>query len=106
MIQQAYLISDKRIIARKVVLSVIQESTADALLGQKFEVTPEEICIRIPRTEGFNEIIFEVERAVILAAMQQSRGNKSRVTKQLKIPRQTLYNKLERFDFTDEDVKC
>lgn len=105
-IQQAYLISDKRIIARKVVLSVIQESTADALLGQKFEVTPEEICIRIPRTEGFNEIIFEVERAVILAAMQQSRGNKSRVTKQLKIPRQTLYNKLERFDFTDEDVKC
>lgn len=105
-VQQAYLISEKRIIARKVLLSVIQEATADTLLGEKFEVTPEEICIRIPRTEGFNEIISEVERAVILAAMRQNRGNKSRVTKQLRIPRQTLYNKLERFDFTDEDLRA
>ena len=104
-IQQSYLISEKRMIARKIILSVINESIADSLMGEKFEVTQEEICIRIPRTEGFNEIISEVERAVILAALRQNRGNKSRVTKQLKIPRQTLYNKLDRFGFTDEDLR-
>ena len=102
-IQQAYLMSEKRVIARKVILSVIQGSTADALMSEKFAVTPEEICIRIPRIEGFNEIVSEVERAVILSAMQQNRGNKSRVTKQLKIPRQTLYNKLERFGITEDE---
>ena len=104
-IQQSYLISEKRMIARKVILSVLNESVADSLVGEKFEVTHEEICIRIPRTEGFNEIISEVERAVILAALRQNRGNKSRVTKQLKIPRQTLYNKIDRFGFTDEDLR-
>ena len=102
-VQQAYLMSEKRVVARKVVLSVMQDSTADALMSEKFAVTPEEICIRIPRTEGFNEIVSEVERAVIVSAMQQNRGNKSRVTKQLKIPRQTLYNKLERFSISEDE---
>ena len=92
-------------IARKVLHSVLNDSPADALVGEKFEVSPEEITIRIPRIGGFNEIISEVERAVILAALRQNRGNKSRVTKQLKIPRQTLYNKLERFGFIDEELR-
>jgi len=104
-VQQSYLISEKRMIARKVLHSVLNDSPADALVGEKFEVSPEEITIRIPRIGGFNEIISEVERAVILAALRQNRGNKSRVTKQLKIPRQTLYNKLERFGFTDEELR-
>ncbi len=104
-IQQCYLISEKRIIARKVILSVLNESPSGSLVGENLEVTPEETIIRIPRTEGFNEIVTEVERAVILAALRQHRGNKSRVTKHLKIPRQTLYNKLERYGFTEEEIR-
>ena len=61
--------------------------------------------LRIPATEGFNDIIAEVERLVILTALQRNRGNKSRVTKQLKIPRQTLYNKIDRYGIDESEYK-
>jgi two-component system C4-dicarboxylate transport response regulator DctD len=51
----------------------------------------------VPAREGFNEIIAECERLILIHALRRHRGNKSRVTQQLGIPRQTLYNKLERY---------
>ena len=92
-------------IPRKKVLEVFESAQADKLLGDNFEDNSGELVMRVPRTEGFNEIISEVERLVILTAMKQHRGNKSRVTKQLKIPRQTLYNKIERFKIVEEEYQ-
>ena len=57
------------------------------------------------RTYGVNQEFLFVEGIWLHQKNRQNRGNKSRVTKQLKIPRQTLYNKLDRFGFTDEDLR-
>lgn len=59
--------------------------------------------IRIPAREGFNDIISECERLILVHALRRHRGNKSRVTQQLGIPRQTLYNKLERYAIVEEE---
>ncbi len=104
-VQQTYLTCERRMIPRKKVLEVFESAQADKLLGDNFEDNSGELVMRVPRTEGFNEIISEVERLVILTAMKQHRGNKSRVTKQLKIPRQTLYNKIERFKIVEEEYQ-
>ena len=63
----------------------------------------ERLHLRIPLKQGFNEIIAECEKLVIIHALKANRGNKSRVTQQLGIPRQTLYNKLDKYAITEDE---
>ncbi|MEE2856647.1 MAG: sigma-54 dependent transcriptional regulator [Planctomycetota bacterium] len=104
-IHQVVLSSESRTIPRKMVEEYLEELSDELLQGEKVQSTVEELVLRIPATEGFNDIIAEVERLVILTALRRNRGNKSRVTKQLKIPRQTLYNKLDRYGIDESEYK-
>ena len=104
-INQVVLSSESRTIPRKMVEEYLEELSDERLQGEKVQSTVEELVLRIPATEGFNDIIAEVERLVILTALRRNRGNKSRVTKQLKIPRQTLYNKLDRYGIDESEYK-
>jgi len=102
---QAVLTGEGRIIPRKTIENCLQETLSERLQGERVQSTQEDLVLRIPATEGFNDIIAEVERLVLLTALRRNRGNKSRVTKQLKIPRQTLYNKLERYGIDEDEYK-
>jgi len=104
-VQQAVLTCNRRIVPRKLVEQYLGELNGERLQGQNVRSTREEVILKIPASEGFNDIIAEVERLVILTALQRNRGNKSRVTKQLKIPRQTLYNKIERYGIEESEYK-
>ncbi|MDE0959397.1 MAG: sigma-54 dependent transcriptional regulator [Planctomycetota bacterium] len=104
-VNQSVLASKQRIIPRKMVESYLEKPSGERLHGEKVQSTVEELVLRIPATEGFNDIVAEVERLVILTALRRNRGNKSRVTKQLKIPRQTLYNKLDRYGIDESEYK-
>ena len=61
------------------------------------------LTLSIPYSEGFNNLIGEGEKLILLNALRRNRGNKSRVTQQLRIPRQTLYNKLEKYGIVESD---
>ena len=63
----------------------------------------ERLVLQVPVCDGFNEIIAECEKLILLTALRRNRGNKSRVTQQLGIPRQTLYNKIEKYGIQVED---
>ena len=104
-VSQSVLASEQRIIPRKLVEGYLEKPSGERLHGENVQSTVEELVLRIPATEGFNDIIAEVERLVILTALRRNRGNKSRVTKQLKIPRQTLYNKLDRYGIDESEYK-
>lgn len=104
-VQQAVLTCDRRVVPRKLVQQYLDGLTHEQLQGEKVQSTQDEVVLRIPATEGFNDIIAEVERLVILTALRRNRGNKSRVTKQLKIPRQTLYNKIDRYSIDESEYK-
>ncbi|HAK95294.1 MAG TPA: two-component system response regulator [Planctomycetes bacterium] len=52
------------------------------------------ISLRIPARGSFKAQVAECEKAILLNALREHRWNKSRVTRALKIPRQSLYNKL------------
>lgn len=104
-VQQAVLTCNRRIVPRKLVEQYLGELNGERLQGQNVRSTREEVILKIPASEGFNDIIAEVERLVILTALQRNRGNKSRVTKQLKIPRQTLYNKIDRYGIEESEYK-
>jgi len=53
------------------------------------------------KTLSFDKVphLKEVERKAILAAISQNAGNLTATAEQLGISRQTLYNKLTRFNF-------
>lgn len=104
-VSQSVLASEQRIIPRKLVEGYLEKPSGERLHGENVQSTVEELVLKIPATEGFNDIIAEVERLVILTALRRNRGNKSRVTKQLKIPRQTLYNKLDRYGIDESEYK-
>ena len=90
-------------IARKVILPLLRSPGDEGLHGTGLSRDGEELVLRVPATESFNEIVSEIERLVLITALRRNRGNKSRVTKQLGIPRQTLYNKLERYDIHEDE---
>lgn len=104
-VHQAVLTCGRRVIPRKLVQQFLEELNDERLQGKNVRSTRDEVVLKIPASEGFNDIIAEVERLVILTALQRNRGNKSRVTKQLKIPRQTLYNKIDRYGIEESEYK-
>ena len=54
--------------------------------------------ITVSSNGGFKEILGECEKAILYNSLKEHNWNKSRVTRALKIPRQSLYNKMEKHD--------
>ncbi|MFQ5654291.1 MAG: sigma 54-interacting transcriptional regulator, partial [Planctomycetota bacterium] len=102
-ITRSILSSPRKIISRKVVLPLLSRGTGNLFYGEDLFQDGDHLHLRIPTCEGFNEIITECERLILVTALKRHRGNKSRVTQQLGIPRQTLYNKLEKFAVGEEE---
>ena len=102
-VTRAVLTSPRRVIARKVILPLLRSPGDEGLHGIGLTRDGEELVLRVPATDSFNDIVSEVERLVLVTALYRNRGNKSRVTKQLGIPRQTLYNKLDRYAIEEDE---
>jgi len=98
-LQRLVISSSKRIITRKEILPLLTGGPAKSYISEDLECDGDEnqIILRIPQRQTFNEIISECEKAVLLNALKENRWNKSRVTKILKIPRQSLYNKIAKY---------
>jgi transcriptional regulator with GAF, ATPase, and Fis domain len=86
-----------RVIARKDVIGLLNVSGSSPRSGQNMERDDKDLLLRVPARDSFHEIIEECERVVLLNALNQFAWNKSKVTKALKIPRQSLYNKIAKF---------
>lgn len=71
------------------------------ILAEKDIIRPSEISIHSDHTFTFDKVpnLKEVERKAILTAISQNSGNLTATAEQLGISRQTLYNKLSRFNF-------
>ena len=95
--------SDRRLVARKKVQPLLTRGSEELFREEELHVSGDEMTIRVPARDGFNDIIAECERLILVHALRRHRGNKSRVTQQLGIPRQTLYNKLERYSIGEEE---
>ena len=89
----------RRLVTRKEILPLLAGGPARSYIGEGVEENEGEnqIVLRIPQRQTFNEIIAECEKAVLLNALRENRWNKSRVTKVLQIPRQSLYNKIAKY---------
>ncbi|MGE3164514.1 MAG: sigma 54-interacting transcriptional regulator [Planctomycetota bacterium] len=100
---RAYVASDKKVISRRVVQPLLANQAGSLFYGKDLYQEGDRLHLAIPSRDGFNEIITECERLILLTALRRNSGNKSRVTQQLKIPRQTLYNKLEKHGIVEDD---
>ena len=71
------------------------------ILAEKEIIKPSDISMHSDKTLSFDKVphLKEVERKAILAAISQNAGNLTATAEQLGISRQTLYNKLTRFNF-------
>lgn len=60
----------------------------------------EEMCISMEGVyhKGFTEALEEYEKNIIVKAIEDSEGNFSKAAKQLKIPKQTLHNKIKKYN--------
>lgn len=97
-IRRVMLTCPRRVVARKDVLSYLSGAQAAVCLGENLERDEDHLVLRIPLRQTFNEIIDECERLVLINALKENGWNKSRVTKALGIPRQSLYNKIAKYD--------
>jgi len=96
-IRRAALTASGKTIARKDIQPLLAEGGASPFAGERVKRVEGEIILRIPARESFNDLIAECERLILESALESMRWNKSRVTKALRIPRQSLYNKMERY---------
>ena len=97
-LHKVLLISEDKEVARKDLAPFLNGSSpAAACLGEGIEKDADHLLLRIPLCESFNEIIDECERLVLLNALNEGSWNKSRVTRALNIPRQSLYNKIAKY---------
>lgn len=103
LVTRAFVASTKKIISRRVVMPLLTNQAGNLFYGKEIYQEGDHIHLSVPCQEGFNEIIAECEKLILLTALRRNRGNKSRVTQQLGIPRQTLYNKLEKYGIVEED---
>ena len=71
------------------------------ILAEKDVIKPSELFMHSDKTFSFDKVpnLKEVERKAILAAISQNEENLTAAAEQLGISRQTLYNKLKRFNF-------
>lgn len=71
------------------------------ILTEKDVIRPSDVSIHSDKTCSFDKVpnLKEVERKAILAAISQNAENLTAAAEQLGISRQTLYNKLKRFNF-------
>ncbi len=97
-VRRVLLTSPRRVVARKDVAEFLKSGGPVAHSGEHIRREDDQMTIRIPARDSFNEIIDECERVVLEHALNECSWNKSRVTKVLKIPRQSLYNKIAKFD--------
>ncbi|MCI0652228.1 MAG: sigma-54 dependent transcriptional regulator [Planctomycetes bacterium] len=102
-VTRAFIVSSRRVISRRIVLPLLKNQTGNLFAGDGLVQDGDHITLSIPYSEGFNNLINECERLILLSALRRNRGNKSRVTQQLRIPRQTLYNKLEKYGIVESD---
>ncbi len=100
---RAFLSTTGRTISKKCVAPLLNREVTNSFMSDDLCQEGERLHMRIPLRQGFNEIVAECEKLIIIHALKANRGNKSRVTQQLGIPRQTLYNKLEKYGITEED---
>lgn len=70
------------------------------ILAEKNVIRAADLFVRPGRAAAFNEVpnLGEVERQAIEAAITQNEGNLTAAAEQLGVSRQTLYNKLKRFN--------
>ena len=70
------------------------------ILSEKNVIRAADLFIRPGKALSFNEVpnLGEVERQAIVAAITQNEGNLTAAAEQLGVSRQTLYNKLKRFN--------
>jgi len=97
-LRRVLITSPGRIVVRKDLKGYLSGVSASPRSGENIERDDKDLILRVPVKESFNEIIEECERVVLLNALKQCAWNKSRVTKALKIPRQSLYNKIAKYD--------
>ena len=90
--------ADKEIARKDLTPFLSAAAPGTACLGDGIEKDTDHLVLRIPLRESFNEIIDECERLVLLNALTEGGWNKSRVTRALSIPRQSLYNKIAKYD--------
>lgn len=71
------------------------------ILAEKDVIRPSEVSMHSDNTFSSDKVphLKEVERKAILTAISQNAGNLTATAEQLGISRQTLYNKLTRFNF-------
>jgi DNA-binding NtrC family response regulator len=96
-IRRALLTCPGRLVARKDVAGLLSPASASPRTGENIERDDKDLILRVPVRDSFNEIVEECERVILLNALNQHSWNKSKVTKALKIPRQSLYNKIARY---------
>ena len=96
-LRRVILTCPRSLVARKDVVGLLSPVNVTPRSGENMERDEDELSLRIPVRESFNEIIEECERVVLLNALNQCAWNKSKVTKALKIPRQSLYNKIAKY---------
>ena len=101
-IRRALLTCPRRVVACKDVLPYLTNFQATACLGENIERDENHLLLRIPLRKEFNDIVDECERLVLLNALKENNWNKSRVTKALGIPRQSLYNKIAKYQLQKE----
>lgn len=70
------------------------------ILAERNRIRAADLFIQPGKTVAFNEVsnLNEVERQAIEAAITQNEGNLTAAAEQLGVSRQTLYNKLKRFN--------
>lgn len=80
-------------------LHTIEKAT---ILCDGMEILPEDMNLKAARRQAFTPLdystIEQMERSMIEQALQRHRGNMSAVAEQLGITRQTLYNKLKKYE--------
>ena len=71
------------------------------ILTEKEVIRPADVSLHADKTFAFDRVpnLREVEKEAILAAISQNAENLTAAAEQLGISRQTLYNKLKRFNF-------
>jgi DNA-binding NtrC family response regulator len=77
-------------VEKAVILSSSRFLRAEDLIGHKRILSP-------PKINKTFSTLEEAERHTIISILEQNKGNLSKTARELKIGRQTLYNKLKKY---------